>query len=466
MENPPEIKKGLVSLRPGQPMQIEQVDGAPEETPSADQRALLDAVCDSILAYTKAAKEFLKGKYSYIRDYVPAHLKEPGLIACMCCTDGIVIRYDVKTTEEKPHLCGGWVNESLSDFAPKISESVVYFHPSKDYRSIIPDKGPEVSLTVTEGTTGKQTTIFHARIGFHCVSQDPSGNLPKPPAKPYCVVSIINSFELVLTGLVESTADNTKKPQNFLLRQPMRMPVGWECIEIFPDPDIALWKPEYAIVWAERDLLAWVVADQYKKQQLLNLDPKATARAEFTKLLKTYKQLLDSKPEREEALQSFLKENPALLCPAHTMMKPKLPFGKRISDFVFREATGDYLIVELEPSIEGLFTKSGNTNSRLNEARDQILDWRRYIEDNLTTVQKELDLPGISSNPLSLIVMGRASMLTPENRRKLVALENESPRTKIITYDDVFDNAKTIIENLLGPLWIEGPTPEVYYFPS
>lgn len=110
--------------------------------------------------------------------------------------------------------------------------------------------------------------------------------------------------------------------------------------------------------------------------------------------------------------------------------------------------------------------RHGNTNSRLNEARNQIIDWRRYIEDNLQTVQRELALPGISSNPRALIVIGRSRSLSEENKRKLVALENESPKTKIITYDGVFDNTKTIIENLLGPLWIEGSTPEIYYFPD
>jgi hypothetical protein len=465
MENKREKKKALITLTPGKSMQIKELDVLPEQSLSADQQVLVDAVQGSIYAYIKSAMELLKGKYSYIRDYAPAHLKDPGVIVCICCPDGIIVRYDTKT-EQEPLVGYTWVDDSLSALAPKVSESVVYCHPTKDYKSLIPDKGPEVRLAMTDPTTGKQTIVFHARIGLHSVLQAPSGDFPKPPSKPYCVISVINSFELVLTGLMMSTQDSTKKPQNFLLRQPMRMPVGWECIEVFPYPNITQWKPEYAASWAERDLLAWVVADQYKRQQLLNLDKKATARAEFTNLLKDYKQLLDSEPEREEALQSFLKENPALLCPAHIMMKPKLSFGKRITDFVFREATGDYLLIELEPSSERLFTKTGNTNFRLNEARNQILDWRRYIEDNLPTVQKELDLPDISSNPRSLIVIGRSSTLSAENRRKLVSLENESPKTKIITYDDVFDNAKTIIENLLGPLWIEGPTPEVYYLKS
>ena len=50
-------------------------------------------------------------------------------------------------------------------------------------------------------------------------------------------------------------------------------------------------------------------------------------------------------------------------------------------------------------------------------------------------------------------VIGRSQSLTPEDRRKLVTIENESPKTKIMTYDDVLENARAIVENLLRPLW-------------
>ena len=61
-----------------------------------------------------------------------------------------------------------------------------------------------------------------------------------------------------------------------------------------------------------------------------------------------------------------------------------------------------------------------------------------------------------------LIVIGRSHSLSPENRRKFVSIENESPKTKIITYDDVFVNTKAMVENLLGPLWFGTGTTEVY----
>jgi hypothetical protein len=131
-------------------------------------------------------------------------------------------------------------------------------------------------------------------------------------------------------------------------------------------------------------------------------------------------------------------------------MWPKLALGARETDFVFQEATGDYLLVELERANYRLFLKDGHPSRELNHARGQITDWKRYLEDNVSTVQRELSLTGISTNPKSLIVIGRSQSLSPEDRRKLVTIENESPKTKIMTYDDVLENAKAIVENLHG----------------
>jgi hypothetical protein len=88
------------------------------------------------------------------------------------------------------------------------------------------------------------------------------------------------------------------------------------------------------------------------------------------------------------------------------------------------------------------------------------------LEDNLATVQRELGLTGISTSPKSLLVIGRLQSLTPENRRKLTTMENESPKLKIMTYDDAYENAKSVIENLLGPIWEVPGNTRVYYLPS
>jgi hypothetical protein len=445
-------------------MQINPLDETQEVSLSADQRNLQKAVLMSISAYIKAARELIKGKYAHLREYVPIHLRDPGMIACICCQDGIIVRYDAKT-ETRPAIVSGWDNGTLSQIAPLVSESVVYCYPDKGYESLIPQKAPEIRL-VKRDTNGQEVVIFHARIGIESVIQAPPNASPQPSAKPYCLMSVINSLEFNLSGIMLSDRQSTDNGKPFLIRNKIRLPVGWECVEIFPFPNINNWKPEYSSIWAENDLLASVVAAQFRELQFHNLDPKAAARSEFQKLLSEYKQLLDSEPEREETLQSFLKEHPALLCPTQIRANPKLQLGKRVTDFVFQDSTGDYLLVELEKSTEPLFLKNGDTSSVLNHARNQIIDWRRYLEDNLHTVQKELELPRISANPRALIVIGRSHSLNEDNRRKLISLENESPKTKIMTYDDIFESTKAIVENLLGPLWLDAGKTEIYYLPN
>jgi hypothetical protein len=140
--------------------------------------------------------------------------------------------------------------------------------------------------------------------------------------------------------------------------------------------------------------------------------------------------------------------------------------GKRKTDFVFREASGEYILVELEPSTDKLFLKDGHPSKELNHARGQIVDWKRYLEDNLSTVQREDGLLGISTSPRALIVIGRSVSLTENDRRFLVTLGNESPKVRILTYDDIYHDAKAVVENLFGPLHAAIGNTEIYYISS
>jgi len=290
--------------------------------------------------------------------------------------------------------------------------------------------------------------------------------LPKPPLKPYCLLSAHNAIEIQLQGELVNIGQELGTGQNFLARTLFRMNVGWECIEVYPFFDLDHWKPDYAKLWAENDLLAALVARQLHESQLNSLDPLAGARTYFSAVLNEYSSLLDTDPEREETLHTYLGEHPALIYPAHTAIWSKLGIGAHFTDFVFRDALGEYVLVELERSTLPLFKADGDTSYDLNHAKNQVIDWKRYIEDNLATVQKELGLTGISSNPRSIVIIGRSKTLTAENRRKLVSIENESPRTKIMTYDDVLLNARAVAENLFGPLnSIQGNT-QIFYLPK
>ncbi len=456
-------EKHQFTIIPGQPIEapimIEPQDAVPTE-----QEPILKKVGSTVKAYLKAAEELLSGKYAQIKDYTPQHLKDPGFVIVICCNDGVIIRYDKKV--EAKGIGVGWNDENLGNLAPLISENVVYCHYPNQDECFKPKFGPQITLSVTNGKTGTSQLLSTVKIGFNIAIKESFGKLPKPPEKPYCLLSVQNSLELNIIGELVQDEGSLKAGQRFLTRTLMRLPVGWECIEVFPFQDFNHWDPQNAEIWAERDILASVLRYQMRESKLNNLDPNAAARKQFGVLLDSYKRLLDSDPDKEEQLQSFLTVNPILLFPAYVKMWPKLPIGANVTDFVFKDATGDYLLVELEKSTDKVFLKNGHTSAKLNHAHGQILDWKRYIEDNLSTVQRELGLEGISSNPKSIIVIGRTKTLTNDNRRKLISFENNCPKLKIMTYDDILENAKAIIENLLGPFWSESGATEIYYMPQ
>jgi hypothetical protein len=152
---------------------------------------------------------------------------------------------------------------------------------------------------------------------------------------------------MLLDGRVLGDGIDRTAGERFISRTAVRLPVGWNCIEVFPFLDIKQWKPEYASVWAENDLLASVVARQLHEDEFRSLDPSADVRRSYARLLNEYRTLLDTNPRREEILQQFLREHPELLCPTRTRMWPKLALGEKITDFVFQEGPRNYLLVEL-----------------------------------------------------------------------------------------------------------------------
>jgi Domain of unknown function (DUF4263) len=136
----------------------------------------------------------------------------------------------------------------------------------------------------------------------------------------------------------------------------------------------------------------------------------------------------------------------------------------KVSDFVFREPYNDYQLVEIEAPIRKLFRKNGQQREELTHAINQIMDWIQYIANNKQRVEEEFGLVGISTNPRSLVVIGRSSSLTEENRRKLATLQAQQNKLRILTYDDVIAAARANLERLLGPLTLKGENAELYFF--
>jgi len=280
-----------------------------------------------------------------------------------------------------------------------------------------------------------------------------------------CLISVENQFEIMLAGEIRDAQPSPRsleKVHEFVTRSMVEMPVGWAALEFYPQFEADYWKPEFAPLWAETDLLATAARMQFRNGQFASIDPHSEARKSFQSVITEFEALLGGP---EEPAHQFLKRHPELLSPTHKRVWSKLPLGNRITDFVFCGQNEDYLLVEIESPVREVFRRDGQQREQLTHAIDQITDWRIFIENNLATVRNELGLTGISVNPDSLVVIGRTSGITEENRRKLATIQNQNPKLRILTYDDVIQNAKAVAENLFGPLGLAGNNIEIYLKP-
>jgi hypothetical protein len=457
-----ELKRGQIAIQGTDPSTLTEGAGPDEPPPTPAQQAILRQVGDTLLAYRQALNDLLGGRLAHLKPHLQPYLSAPCNIVALCCDDGAVVRYE--RTNTQPKLVVGWLRDSITAATNVLSQQLVYCRPSETATPPSDESGVTISIGTTDKDSSTRREVASLRLLFEVVlTFPPVGALFQ--AKPFCLLSVKNDLEIYLQGQLDPMGPSTSEPRAFLIRSLLRIPVGWECIEVFPFRDVGTWQPTFAPVWAENDVLANVVAATTREEQLRSLDPLSDARKTWSRVLSEFSQLLSSESIQEETLQQFLARYPSLLCPTMTRVWPKLRLGSHVTDFVFQDARGDYLLVELERPSLALFVKDGHPSAEFTHARGQVQDWWRYIEDNLSTIQRELSLAGISTHPHALLVIGRAKDLSSEHRRKLTTLQNEAPSLRVMTYDDIHASATAVIENLLGPLWNLSGRTEVFYLP-
>jgi hypothetical protein len=352
----------------------------------------------------------------------------------------------------------------LAEIVPQFSERMIHFGvPSEQLDPS--ELGPGLVLEVKDpaGETRQGLTLYPAIFATH---QLPDGfEIPPPPARPICLLSILNELTLQLGGIVAPADAPLRREgpdvQQFIAHSRIKLPVGWQAIEIYPLLGDEHWKSEYAATWAELDILAIALQRNQEEAQFNALDSRASLRRHYAELLAEFEHLLQGS---EEPVHQFLRKHPELISPTSERHWSKVPFGAGVSDFVFREPYNDYELVEIESPVRELFRKDGQEREDLTHAIRQIRDWVRYIEDNKRTVEVELGLTGISTNPRRLIVIGRSGSLTDQNRRTLTTLQNEQPKLRILTYDDLLTGARANLERILGPLSLTGQNVRLYFF--
>src|SRR5262249_20606914 len=161
-------------------------------------------------------------------------------------------------------------------------------------------------------------------------------------------VSLLNEVTVWVNAvMMDGAAENP-----FLALWPLKLPVGWQAIEIYPHLAEEYWNPENAALWAELDILAAAAQHNLHEKQLTDLDPRAGARRKYAELLAEFESLLQG---LEEPIHQFLVQHPELISPTHERVWSKVPFGATVSDFVFREAHQEYELVEIERPNRQLF---------------------------------------------------------------------------------------------------------------
>jgi hypothetical protein len=421
------------------------------------------AIADTLAAYTKAARTLLEGRYQAFRDSAPLHVREPCSIFILECVDGIFVRYDLSTKEEAKVRFTNTM-QRLAEIAPTYSDQLLHF-PDDPASYQTPQGAPEIALTRVDPTGATEEIMRLRPVIYGTTTLREGFQMQPPPARPAPLIAIQNEFDLQVGGRIIPTGASPEMTgpdvEQFIAHGRFRLKLAWQTIEVYPPLAEDYWKPEYAPMWAELDLLAAVAQKNLLASTLAALDSRGAARKQYAALLQEMESLLAGP---EEPVDQFLKQHPELLCPTSDRRWFKLAFGDTVSDFVFREPTNDYLLVEIEAPVRELFRRDGQQRQELTHAINQITDWIQFICDNKEAVENDLGLVGISTAPRSLVVMGRSASLTDENRRKLVTLQAQHAKLRIMTYDDVLAAARANLERLFGPLDLIAQNAELYYF--
>lgn len=166
-----------------------------------------------------------------------------------------------------------------------------------------------------------------------------------------------------------------------------------------------------------------------------------------TPVLNEFRDLIESKPHDEPSFQKFLTKHPQILDPLALRVWPQPDiFGFREPDFVIQRADGTYLIVELECPKKLLITASGHLSADVTHAEKQATDYRRYIFQKFSEVEKHFPQ---FQEPDCLVVVGVERALSVEQRQALQDANQNRKNVRIVGFDWLLERSKTIAGNLI-----------------
>jgi hypothetical protein len=453
-----EISSTLMQFQTNRPTLHVAREGPPPACPfEGEEFATVDRIVRTGRLYRKAMRDLLGGPYKEHAGLFPRYVTSTSNVIYFFTDDGVMMRYEPPAEGEEATSSVGKEPGGLAALLPRYSDGFVVGSHGGQFSPDVP--GIEVQqCTIEEGRDpvpiGEKRRLF---VVVDLDAEQTSEGRPRPLGSATSTLTAHFFGDLL-------DRDEDENGRRFMVRTSMRLPVTWDAIECYKRETYSLWDPAAAKSWAEQDIHAAITRHHVERSQLFAIDPSAATRARYMAVFAEFESLLDGP---EEPIQQFLTKHPFIVSPRHEKVWPKLRLGVTatkqpiITDFVFREPTDRYELVELERANLPLFRKDGVQTAELTHAIDQTIEWERYIGDNVGTVRQELGLTNIEPRVPRLVVMGRSRDLNPQTRRKVSLLSVGGLR--VMTYDDLIAASKAALEHLVGPLWDAGPNAMVYY---
>ncbi|WP_196599648.1 Shedu immune nuclease family protein [Pectinatus frisingensis] len=178
-------------------------------------------------------------------------------------------------------------------------------------------------------------------------------------------------------------------------------------------------------------------------------------------LIRKFKNLLDDENNNENDIQYFLEDNSELIplpfIAGHQLHQSaiisKLPIGNGyVLDFAYLTKCSDYwylVLMEIEDPKKTIFKKSSENiefTSKFNNAYDQVLSWKSYLEDGNNTeeikkrVKKLMGVGSISELPFYVryvLVYGRKSEKQDSKRRISLLNQKNTNKIQVKTFDSL-----------------------------
>lgn len=125
-------------------------------------------------------------------------------------------------------------------------------------------------------------------------------------------------------------------------------------------------------------------------------------------------------------------------------------FGDYRTDFAVGDSSsGQYLLIELEPAMDCIFTRKNDWHPRFSHGYNQLIDWFWLMDDQRQTSRFGDVFPNFRGFT-GLLVIGRDAFLDETTRRRIDwRTDNcltDSKKINIITYDKLYLSLKREID--------------------